>query len=197
MSLDLLASIAQIIEAIAVVITVIYAWGQLRAMRHEQLLGAVWEIFRELDAPEKHEARNSVYRHAALFKDLDHNPQATLAKLPEEAERLANVVSSSFDRVGYVVNRGLIPLSLILEGFHPSIARSWVALEPYIKALRKTRYHPKHEQYFEFLGTEALARYISREQVIRELDKWAESGSSSSDVALTDDIQATADNSRE
>lgn len=178
MSLDLLVSIAQMIEAIAVVITVIYAWGQLRAMRYERLLGAVWEIFRELDAPEKHEARNFVYRHTALFKELYHDHQENLSKLPEEAERLANVVSSSFDRVGYVVNRGLVPLSLILEGFHPSIARSWVALEPYIKALRKARYHPKHEQYFEFLGTEALARYISREDVIRELDKWAELDSS-------------------
>lgn len=195
MSLDLLASIAQIIGACAVVITVIYAWRQLRAMRHEQLLGAVWEIFRELDAPEKHEARIFVYQNAVLFKELDRNPHENISKLPEDAERLANVVSSSFDRVGYVVNRGLIPLSLILENFHPSIARSWVALEPYIKALRNNRYHPEHEQYFELLGIEALSHYISREEVIRELDKWTELGSSSPDVTLMNDLRATADDS--
>ncbi len=45
---NVIASIAQCVEAIAVFVALLYAWQQVKAMRQESLLGAVWNIFQEL-----------------------------------------------------------------------------------------------------------------------------------------------------
>jgi hypothetical protein len=36
--------------AFAVLVALIYAWQQVKAVRQELRLGAIWEMFRELDA---------------------------------------------------------------------------------------------------------------------------------------------------
>jgi len=66
-----IASIAQTIEAIAVLVALIYAWQQVSEARRESNLGAIWEIFNELSSEEMNDARKTVYQNRELYKQLD------------------------------------------------------------------------------------------------------------------------------
>ena len=151
-----LANIGQFVEAIAVVVALLYAWQQIRAIRQEQLLGAIWEIYQELDSSETRQARRYVYCNRAVYQTLAKTGESKLSELPEEARRNAEWVSSTFDRVGYVIHKKLIPPSFVLDAYSHIIARCWIALEPFVQSVRVYRREKDYQQYFERLGRDAI-----------------------------------------
>jgi hypothetical protein len=165
MNWDAFAAIAQAVETVAVVIALFYAWQQVRAARKELRLGAVWEIFRELDSAPTRAARGYIYKNRELYKALT-GQETALAKLPNEAWRHAEAVSNAFDRIGYVVHQGLLPENLITDGYYHIIARSWIVLEPFIEAVRKSRNQENYQPYFEYLAMRVFDRYMSRDEVV-------------------------------
>jgi hypothetical protein len=165
MNWEALAAVSQLAEAIAVVVALLYAWQQVRAMRREQLLGAIWEIYRELHSSETRHARRYVYRNRALYETLTSIDDSDLSHLPEEARGNAERVGNTFDRVGYVVYQGLIPARFVLDGYYHVIARCWIVLEPFVQAVRAYTGENSYQQYFEYLALQVFTRYISRGEV--------------------------------
>ena len=91
-----------------------FAIVQIMGARNEQRLGVVWEIFSQLDSKEMIAAREFVYAHKELYLSLEGNDEK-FKGLEKEERRNAELVSSSFSRVGYVVSQNLerVPLYLI------------------------------------------------------------------------------------
>lgn len=164
MTWEIIAAISQLAGSIAVVIALLYAWLQIRAIRQEMLLSAMWEIFRELDSDETRSARRFVYRNRTKYKVLTDSDPEKFAQLPDEVRNNAYRVSNTLDRIGYVVHQGLIPPKLLLDGYHPIIARCWLVLEPFVYCVRAIRKQENYQQYFEYLASESFAHYISREE---------------------------------
>jgi len=155
-----IASIAQTIEAIAVVAALLYAWQQVREARRGSDLGAMWEIFNELSSEEMNNARKIVYQNWKLYQQLGEGQG--LDAIPTEARHNATKVANNLNRIGYVVHKGLIPEDLLLDNNRYVIARSWKALKPYVKHLRKEREDAGERgfmEYFEHLATRVSDKY--------------------------------------
>ena len=158
-----IASIAQTIEAIAVVAALLYAWQQVREARRESNLGAIWEIFNELSSEEMNNARKIVYQNRELYQQLADGQG--LDAIPHEVRHNATKVANNLNRIGYVVYKGLIPEDLLLDNNKYVIARSWIALEPYVRYVREVRKEDSFLQYFEYLAERVFDNYVSRDKV--------------------------------
>jgi hypothetical protein len=145
--------------------TLLYARGQINAARNEQRLGAMWEIFNELDFSGAREARKFVYDHRELYKSLEGNNVEKFTELSKEAHANAERVSNSFDRIGYVVSLHLIPEELILKGYYIMIGKCWFILRPYIKIARRQRRKRDFQVYFQSLGEAVFSKYSPEEEI--------------------------------
>jgi len=92
-----------------------------------------------------------------------------LHELSAEAHANAETVCSSLDRTGYVAYRDLVPVELVLEGYHPIVARCWVVLKPFVEAVREDRPQRNYQKYFEYLAQETFKRYMSEEEATQWL----------------------------
>lgn len=164
MNWEAFAAIVQAIQTTAVIVALVYAWQQVKHARHDVRLGALWEIFKELDTDELRASRGYVYKNREIYHSLK-NEGASLGNLPIEALKSAQVVSTTLDRLGFMVDRGLVPVDLIWDGYRYVIARSWIALEPFIRLARKERGRMSYQSYFEFLAIYVFEHYITPEEV--------------------------------
>jgi SAM-dependent methyltransferase len=137
-------------------------------------LSLLRSVFSEMDQREVHVARNYVYRNFEKYASIASDP--LLQQLDHESYEKADIVSNSFDRVGVLVLEDDMAKEVVLRCFGPSIARSWVALEPMIQILRKGRYGLEHEAFFEALAQAAIER-VGRDRVEAMLHAWAGSSS--------------------
>lgn len=158
-----IASIAQTIEAIAVVVALLYAWQQVKEARRELNLGALWQIFNELSSEEMNDARKTVYQNRELYQQLSDGQGLT--DIPHEVRHDATKVANNLNRLGYLVFKGLIPEDLFLDNNRYVIARSWIALEPYVKHVREVRKEDSFLQYFEHLAKRVFDDYVNRDEV--------------------------------
>jgi hypothetical protein len=154
------------VQTIVVLAALLYASQQIKEARREQLLSAVWEIFNYIDTGETREARAFLYHNKKLFEELTDEK---LKELPQETHDKVQLVSNTFDRLGYTVAQGLVPAELILNGYAPIIARCWLILEPYIQITRKLRAQNDYQKFFQYLGEMALSKYISPANALRQI----------------------------
>ncbi len=170
MNWNTVSSIAQTVEAISVVVALLYAWQQIKAIRQEISLGAVWNIFSELSSEQAQRSRKYVYQNREIFAALNEPDGTKLEDLSEEARQHAEKVSNSLDRIGYVVFEKLIPETVVLNGYHNIVARSWIVLEPYIKRVRENRDEATYQHHFEYLAQRTFQRYTTVKDASRSLN---------------------------
>jgi hypothetical protein len=142
----------------------LFAILQLRETRKAYLLGAFWSIFSELDSDKMMAAREYVYANRELYLSLEGNDENYTGLLKERRTN-AELVSSSFSRVGYLVSQDLIPQKVILDGYHLMVTRCWSILEPYIKAVREERNNTGYQYFFEDLAKRAYSDYPTSREV--------------------------------
>jgi len=161
--LNIIASIMSIIESIAVIMALIYAWRQIKEARRASNLGAIWEIFDMLSSEEMNNARKIVYQSRNHYSSLRQGKE--LDNIPHEARHNANKVANTLDRVGYLVRKGLIPEDLLLDNQKYIIARSWIALEPYVYYVREIREQDSFLEYFQYISDRVFESYLQKDKV--------------------------------
>ena len=161
--LNTFASVMSIIESLAVIIALIYAWGQVKEARRASNLGAIWEIFDMLSSEEMNNARKVVYKSRNQYSLLQQGKG--LDDIPHESRHNANKVANTFDRVGYLVKKGLIPEDLLLDNHKYIIARSWIALEPYVYHTREIRGQDSFLEYFQYISDRVFQSYLRKDKV--------------------------------
>jgi hypothetical protein len=155
--------IIQSIQTIAVLLALLYAWLQIRDAQKKSKIESVWEIYRELAEENVRSSRHYIYNHQSTYAALAWDG-SDLSKLEKDDWRNASAVSNSFDRVGFLVAEGLIPVEL-LKGFKYVIGRCWIILEPFIAANRNARKEPSYQVYFEELANRIFEKFVSPEEI--------------------------------
>lgn len=155
--------IVQAIESVAVVGALIYAGLQIRESRKNAQIESAWQIFRELSEGNTRSSRSYIYQNRKKYLKLTRDG-ANLKKLSEAQWKHASQVSNSFDRVGFLVHKKLVPPHL-LEGYKYIICRSWIVLEPFVLANRISRNEPTYQSYFEYLARHMFDKYFKDQEV--------------------------------
>lgn len=127
--------VAQIIGAAGLLITLLINYRQVRIMseqmqemRRSTAVEHILSLLSFIESDEIRAAMNLVF--TTLHKK--HFSQWT------EAERQAvSKLCASFSTAGTILQSGLVPIEPLLEGWEPSIRRSYQVLEPYIREMQK------------------------------------------------------------
>ncbi|MFZ2361603.1 MAG: hypothetical protein WA040_19845 [Anaerolineae bacterium] len=158
-----LSSAATILGFAVVIYTAVVALGQLKEMTRARHLEAMLQVYEMIGSEEARKHRRFIYT------ELESKPE----ELTPSERKHVEQVSVTFDRIGKLVESGLIPRDELLESHCEVIIRSWKKLEPYILYHRHI-VGGRHAQYFEHLAATAQ-EYHSRHfpgQALNIVDLW-------------------------
>ena len=122
----LAANISQVIACAAVIIAIPFAFIQIKEATRARYLEALSRIFEEFRSEVFFKHRRFVYSH----KQFDWSSCSEGERM--RIERLIN----TFNRMAFLVEKGMIPQRLILEIWSGALAASWQKLEPYVRDRR-------------------------------------------------------------
>jgi len=124
-----LSSISTSIASIVVIVTLIFAYRQIREMAHSRSLSALSEIFKHLTSEDI-----SVSRRYVLTHNLPTPGKASL-----EVYEHMHKVWVSFDNLGILVHFGILSGEIALAMFYDSAIKCWNKLEAHIVYERRVR----------------------------------------------------------
>ena len=105
-----------------IVYTVLVALGQLKEMTRTRHLEAMLRVY---DIIGSHEAR---IQRRFIYTQLTSPPYQLSS---EERDHIEDV-SASFDRIGKLIEDGLVPRDMLFDSHCEMIIRCWIKLKPYI-----------------------------------------------------------------
>lgn len=126
---------ALFISIVALTVSGVIAFGQLRTTQRANTLAIIFEGFKETRSPEF--LRSIEY---VLYKLRDDHPTAIpFLNLPEVAKEHVRRVGLCYDDLGKLVAYGVVDKDLILGTYGRSIHRAWKVLAPYAYREREAR----------------------------------------------------------
>lgn len=158
---SILASISTILGFAVLIWAAIVALSQLKEMTKARHLDAMMQVHEMLASVEARNHRKYIYTK------LKSNPEKLTAKEREHVEQ----VSVAFDRIGNLVEYGLVPRDVLFDSHCEVIIRIWQKLEPYILHHRQM-IGGRHVEHFEKLAV-AAQKYHSKHfpgQVLNTID---------------------------
>ena len=147
----LLEALVAILQTVLLVVAGFVAWRQLREAQRARLLNAVVRMLDDLGSREAYEDAD-----AAL------GLPATIGEYTPEETELATWTTRIFEKLGFLVESGMIPASYIIPLYSRRIVWTWDALQPFIQNQRRLRdsggaYRMSCDgRYFETLMKRAL-----------------------------------------
>ena len=123
----------------------IFAWKQLRGLKQQTGLSALTQIFEEFQSRELREDRHEI------FQKMPDNPDP--ADIDEDLYGSIERVGVSYNRIGFLVQRGLLPMDRALaEYIEPPSIRMWGKLQRLVEAERIRRGEKTFLVFFEELA---------------------------------------------
>ena len=138
------ASITTVLGFFVIVYTVLVALGQLKEMTRTRHLEAMLRVY---DIIGSHEAR---IQRRFIYTQLTSPPYQLSS---EERDHIEDV-SASFDRIGKLIEDGLVPRDMLFDSHCEMIIRCWIKLKPYI-IYHRQQIGGRHVEHFELLANEA------------------------------------------
>lgn len=146
----------QIIEALAVVIGVIFAMVQVHQYRRGKYREAALELLHSFQTPSFAKALNIVY------KLPDGLSKQEVEERVGDDFHLVYAMTATWESLGILVHRGEIDLQLIDDFFSGPIRVSWRKLEGHVMGEREMVGRDTINEWFQWL-TERLAEVESKE----------------------------------
>jgi hypothetical protein len=147
--------IAQVIEALAVVIGVGFAMVQVRQYRREKRREAALELMHSFQTPSFAEAMNLVYNLA------DGLSREEIESSLGEKFHLVYALMTTWESLGILVYMGEVDLDLVDDFFSGPIKISWRKLQGHVLGERELLGRDTIEEWFQWL-TERLAERESQ-----------------------------------
>jgi uncharacterized protein DUF4760 len=144
-----ITGVATLIQAIVVVIAVIYGIRQVKEAQRARAIAAFLPLFQALNSPESSALRRKLYTEIPNDR----------SQLTEEQENIVNGIVNQLDFLGFLTENGLLEFDLVAALYYGTIIRCWDHAYPYVekqRELRKTHF----AYYFEALNRRCLT-YIS------------------------------------
>jgi len=152
---NIITAISTAVQAIAVVIAILYAIAQLRESARARATEAMKQVFGVLSSPEARNERKLVY----------HSAGTDFGKVPDEQLQHLWNVAISFNNVGLLIKRGFIPSEVVYDIYGDAAVRCWKVLEPLLEQTRIQRGErdplPYYLKYFEELACDS-ERFLRR-----------------------------------
>jgi hypothetical protein len=143
-------AVFQIIEALAVVVGVVFAMVQVRQYQRDKHREAAMELLHSFQTPECAKALNIVYNLPdGLSKD-------EIERQIGDDFHLVYALMTTWESLGILVFRGEVDLDLIDDFFSGPIRISWRKLEGHVMGERALLGRDTIEEWFQWL-TERLA----------------------------------------
>lgn len=120
------ANISQVVACVAVVVAILFAIVQIREVTRARYLEALARIFEEFRSEVFFKDRRFVYSHERFSWGSCTDEERT------KIERLIN----TYNRMSFLVKKGMIPQKLILELWSGALLASWQKLKSYVKDRR-------------------------------------------------------------
>jgi|SRR3990167_6706501 len=139
-SWERLSSIATVLGLIILVPATIVALGQLKEMTKARHLEAMLHVYDMIGSIEARRHKRFIYT------ELRSRPE----NLTDEEREIVENMIATFDRIGRLVESGLIPKDELLQGHSSIFLKTWGKLEPYINYQRRV-IGKRHAQNFEML----------------------------------------------
>jgi hypothetical protein len=136
-----LASIATIIGAGVVIYAAFLAVSQLKEMTKARHLEAMLRVYDMIGSERARSSRRFIY------SELRSQPEDITS---EEREKIEDV-SAVLDRIGTLVEAGLVPEGLLFASHYEMIILSWDTLAPYI-LYRRLNLDVTYARHFEHLA---------------------------------------------
>ena len=153
-----ISGITALVQAVVVIIALVYGALQLRESAKSRSLSIFLPLYEELNSPK------SVALRKKLYTETGGDP--TL--YTDEQEELINNIVNQLDFLGFLTQNKLIDFKLVAPLYYGTVIRCWEKASPYVlhqRDLRKTRF----AYYFEFLYLKCK-RYVrvhkSDEQIL-------------------------------
>lgn len=139
------------LQTLVLVVAGYVAWRQLREAQRARLLSAMIRMYDDLGSREAYEDADAALGLPARIEDYT----------PEEKE-LATWTTRVYEKLGFLVESGMIPARYIIPLYSRRIVWTWDALQPFIQDQRRLRdtggaYRMSCDgRYFESLMKRAL-----------------------------------------
>jgi hypothetical protein len=152
--LDTLANLAEILGALVVIGGVGFAIIQIRQFRRQRLEAASIELVRSFQSPE--------FTRAFTFVQglPERIPAPELRQRSAEAETLAMLLSTTFESIGVMVHRRILPLAIVEDLMGGTIVSFWRKLEAWVQTCREEQQRSDLHEWFQWLNDQ-LARRAS------------------------------------
>ncbi|GAA1502444.1 hypothetical protein GCM10009677_37610 [Sphaerisporangium rubeum] len=128
-------SLALILSAAALVVSLVMAMKQVAIMRGSNQLPVLVELFQEFRSEDFQRAEAYVIERLAQEND----PAVGMTGLPEEARVAVNKVVGFFSGFAYFATRRMADESLVIPLLGYRANRAWQALDPFIRRERELR----------------------------------------------------------
>ena len=138
-------SVFQVIEALAVVIGVVFAMVQIRQYRRDKRREAAMELLHSFQTPSFARALNIVYGMPdGLSKD-------EVVRFAGSDFHLVYAMTATWESIGILVHRGEVDLRLVSDFFSGPILVSWRKLENFVVSERAEVRRETVNEWFQWL----------------------------------------------
>ncbi len=151
-NLETLANFAEILGAIVVIGGVAFAVIQIRQFRRQRLEVASIELVRSFQSPEFTRA------HTFLLTLPNGTSAEELRQQSGDAEAFAMVVSTTFESIGVMVYRRILPIEIVEELMGGTIVSFWGKLKAWIETLREEQNRNDTHEWFQWLAAQLAQR---------------------------------------
>jgi hypothetical protein len=149
-------SISSIVAAIGVIVGVVFATLQLRALVKTRQTDLVMRLYSAYGSRRFQEAWVETLR--LEFKDYTDYLKKYGATSEKPAYVSVNMVAAFFEGIGILLHRKLIDIALVDDLFSSDIIITWHKMKPLAEGWRKQFNRPQISEWFEYLCDEMKKR---------------------------------------
>jgi hypothetical protein len=141
-----IATLANVTQAVAVVVGVIFGIVQLRQLTAQRRRESAFALMQSSQSPQ-------VLRAVLIIEHLpDTAGKAEIDALPKSDQADVIALLSTWEGLGILVFNHEIPLQMVDDFYSGTVAQSWRKLQRYIEELRKVSSRPTDWEWFQWLA---------------------------------------------
>lgn len=166
MSLEQIASLAEIIGAFTIVSGLLFGWFQIRVYRTQQRDRIATNLMQTFYNPE-------LARAVSLLHELPDGISAgELRELGQEYVDAAVIVSTTFETMGLLVYKRIAKFDLVMELAGGIIASMHRKLSVWLEEIRNEQKQPSWAEWFEWIAQMADKHKSEKEPAHKRVAGW-------------------------
>jgi hypothetical protein len=149
-----LAALSTSLQFFVILGAAIFALGQFREADRNRRLVAMVELFRLIGDEDMRVLRSWLLHDMPLAGSIIDVDRGLV--LDEGALERIRKLSVTYDRVGYMIAEGVLPLTSLLDFQRDEIERLWHRVRPFVEFIREKQHRPNYCKHFEHLAKKAF-----------------------------------------